>query len=157
MSSTAKREGGELSSLGCSSDRRLRSLSSLPRCEGRLALCEKTVELHIQGFSHSEIAMVSGVEVGRVRRRARYGCFVTYYTKRGGKWVRKEKWAWKYPAGRNPPRLAADLSRRHSGDCGLSRLNGSADGRPLQPEAIGPFGSTRLSYCGTDGRPLKIS
>ena len=55
------------------------------------------------------------------------------------------------------PRLAADLSRRHSGDCGLSRLNGSADGRPLQPEAIGPVGTTRLSYCGTGCRPFKIS
>src|ERR1700722_3370220 len=31
----------------------------------------------------------------------------------------------------------SDLSRRHSGICGLSRLIGSADGRPLQPEAVG--------------------
>ncbi len=44
------------------------------------------------------------------------------------------------PAGRIPRRLSApDLSRRHSGDCGLCRLNGSADGRPLQPEAYGPI------------------
>ena len=29
------------------------------------------------------------------------------------------------------------LSRRRSGVCGLSTLNGSADSRPLQPEAFG--------------------
>ena len=38
-----------------------------------------------------------------------------------------------------PVSRRSDLSRRHSGDCGLSRLDRSATGRPLQPEAFGTF------------------